>query len=140
MQDFSNLTFNQDHGRSMRRQALDHDVATGQKMIIYAVLINLLVLGMTVALPSANLMPDIGGLLLLGGWVLSFAAGVVALLGLMRIGKGFEWPVIGRLALAVLAFLPCISLLMLLSINARATAHLKAAGYQVGLMGARPKH
>lgn len=139
MQDFSNLKFNQEHGRALHRQALDRDVSAGQKRIISAVIINLLVLAMTIAMPSLKPTHDVGTLMLMGGWIINIAAGVVALLGMMRIGKGFGWPVIGRLGVAVLAFFPCINLITLLVINAMATTHLKAAGYQVGLFGSRLK-
>ena len=139
MQDFSNLKFNQEHSRALHRQAQDRDVATGQKMILSAVLINLLVVAMTIVLPTLQPSDQTGTLLLMGGWITSIAAGVVAMLGLMRIGKGFDWPVIGRLAVGLLAFFPCINLIALLAINAMATTHLKASGYRVGLFGSRPK-
>jgi len=139
MQDFSNLTFNQAHSRTAQRQALDRDVAAGQKMIISAVIINLLVVAMTILLPSLQPTHDTGIALMIGGWIANITAALIALLGLMRIGKGFEWSVIGRLALGVLAFFPCINLITLLIVNAMASTHLKAAGYQVGLFGARPK-
>ena len=37
---------------------------------------------------------------------------------------------------AILMFIPCVSLLVLLSINGKATANLKQAGIKVGLLGA----
>jgi hypothetical protein len=39
---------------------------------------------------------------------------------------------------AILMFVPCVSLIVLLSLSGKATAQLKQAGIKVGLMGADP--
>lgn len=56
---------------------------------------------------------------------------VVSLLAALRVH------IVWRIVYILLLFAPCISLLMLLSANARATRALKNAGLKVGLMGVR---
>ncbi|HLO98319.1 MAG TPA: hypothetical protein VK171_06970 [Fimbriimonas sp.] len=73
-------------------------------------------------------------------------AGVVVLLGIFilvctigavwRLSKALSY---SSLINAVLMFIPCVSLIVLLVLNSKASARLKAAGYKVGFFGADPK-
>jgi uncharacterized membrane protein YhaH (DUF805 family) len=44
-----------------------------------------------------------------------------------------------RILLIILMFIPCVSLIVLLSLNVQATKFLRARGLRVGLMGVDPK-
>jgi hypothetical protein len=100
------------------------NVASGQKLIITAILLNLL------------------------SWVLKAAAGggaglaagvvavVVGLVGLLRLASGMGYAVGWRVLLVVLMVIPLVGLVTLVILNSRATKALRAGGYRVGLMGA----
>ncbi|MCP3905799.1 MAG: hypothetical protein GY715_19400 [Planctomycetes bacterium] len=57
---------------------------------------------------------------------------VLQLQAVLRVGVGT------RILTGVLMFAPCVNLLVLLSVNARATHVLKRAGLEVGLLGVSP--
>lgn len=99
-------------------------VASGQKLIIYAILLNF------IAIAVAAWIGDIAGLISIGALVLS-------IWGLLRLSGGLGYSVGLKILLVVLAFIPLVSLVMLLLVNNKATKTLRAHGYKVGLMGAR---
>jgi hypothetical protein len=99
-------------------------LASGQKLVIYAVLVYFIgVFGQTI----------------LGPLVLVFflAALSMSLFGLFRILKVRQSHIAVKVILFLLLFIPLINMLTLLRINANATKTLRQAGYKVGLMGAR---
>jgi hypothetical protein len=100
------------------------DVAAGQRMIIFAILLNIVaaILSVTVA----------ESLIWLGA-----GATVLAILGLVRLSDGLGYSGGTKILLIILSFFPLIALVMLLVINDKATKALRAAGYKVGLFGAR---
>jgi len=101
-------------------------VASGQKLIIYAILVNFL----TAALVAAFGNIEIAGLL-------GIAAIVMALIGMFRLAGGLGYSTAVKIILLVLLIIPLISLITLLVLNSRATKALRGAGYKVGLLGAR---
>lgn len=100
------------------------DVADGQRMVIWAILLYIF----TVIIASTA--GEIFGLVGIGALIL-------AIMGLLRLADGLGWTTGTKILLIILVFVPLVSLLMLLIVNGRATQALKAAGYKVGLMGAR---
>jgi hypothetical protein len=98
-------------------------VATGQKLIIYAILVNFLTMGLVAAFG------DIAALL-------GIVAIVLSLTGLMRLGSGLHYSTGKKILLVLLMFVPLISIITLAILNSRATKALRAAGYRVGLLGA----
>jgi len=63
---------------------------------------------------------------------------IFGVLGIVRLAAAFRY---GRLKIALLLLsllVPLLGLILLLRLNAKATKELKAAGYKVGLLGARP--
>jgi hypothetical protein len=100
------------------------DVVSGQKLVIYAILLYFLV-----ALLRASVGP-VALVALLGCLALSWT-------GIYRIGRGLDYPVWGRIVLLILMLVPLIGLIVLVVLSSRATARLRKAGYSVGLMGAR---
>jgi len=100
------------------------EVASGQRLIIYSILVNLGTFVLRI------LVGDIGALL-------GIVAIVLAIVGLLKLASGLGYSVGVKILLIVLAFIPLINILMLVMVNARATSALRAAGYTVGLLGAR---
>lgn len=99
-------------------------IAAAQKTLIAAILFYPL------AAVGQAFIGSSGTYLLLG--VLIF--GVV---GIVRLAAAFRY---GRLKIALLIlslFVPLLGLILLLRLNAKATKELQAAGYKVGLLGAR---
>lgn len=98
-------------------------VASGQKLIILAILVNLVstVLQFTVH-------PYLGALGLIGS--------VMAIIGLIRMMSGLKKPVALVVVMCFAMLIPVLNLLVLLSQNAQATKALRNAGYEVGLFGA----
>ena len=77
---------------------------------------------------------QLGGLLVLLIGALLLGMGFI---GVYRIARGLGCPMWLRVLLLLLLFIPLVGLLVLASLNARATRRLRDAGYQVGLLGAR---
>lgn len=99
-------------------------VASGQKLIIYAILVNILAIGLVAVFG------DIAGLV-------SVVALVIALVGMFRLAGGLGYSTAAKIFLLVLVVLPLIGLITLLVLNSRATKALREAGYKVGLFGVR---
>ena len=98
-------------------------IAGGQRLVIYAILLNLVVFALTVAIG------DIAALLYLPVLALS-------LVGLHRLASGLGYAVWKEVCLMVLMLIPLLNIITLVVINSRATKTLRAGGYTVGLLGA----
>jgi hypothetical protein len=98
-------------------------VAAGQKMIIYAILINI---GVVVFQKVAG--PIIG--------LLAITALVLSIWGVFRLSAGLGMSLVAKVVLAVCMCIPLVNLIVLLVLNSKATRALRAAGYRVGLLGA----
>lgn len=112
-----------DVAEPMARDSGIEQVASAQKLIIYAIL------GYFAAVALQAVLGPIAALLL----VLVVCAALVGTFKLCT-GMGFSMP--SRVILLVLMFVPLVSLIVLLVLNAKATGKLRAAGYHVGLLGA----
>ena len=99
-------------------------VASGQKLIIYAILVNFLTIGLVAAFG------DIAGLVGIVAIVMSF-------IGMFRLAGGLGYSTAAKILLVVLLVVPLVGLITLLVLNSRATKALREAGYKVGLLGAR---
>ena len=99
------------------------EVATGQKMVIYAVLIYIVAIVLQMAVNQY-----------LG--LVGLAAAVLAILGIIKLAKGLGMSTGIQIVLVILMFIPLVSLITLLILNSKATERLKEAGYKVGLLGA----
>ena len=98
-------------------------VASVQKLIIFSIL------AYFAGAAARTFLGPIGLLLVLG-------AVLMGLIGTFRLCSGLGYSMLVRVILIVLMFVPLVSLVVLLVLNARATARLRAAGYHVGLLGA----
>lgn len=110
-------------GREKRTPLLD-DVASGQKIAVYAILLYIVGAGVReVAGPAALLV--------------FLACLVMAWIGIYRIARGLGYAIWWRIVLMALMLLPLVGLLVLALLSSRATARLRKAGFSVGLVGAR---
>lgn len=98
-------------------------VASAQKLIIYSILTYFAAVAIKAALGP------IGFLVLL----VALCMGIV---GSWRLCTGLGYSIAVRIILMVLMFVPLVSLIVLLVLNAKATGKLREAGYHVGLLGA----
>jgi hypothetical protein len=99
-------------------------VAGGQRLVIWGILVNIAAWGLQLAIS-----PFLGLLLSLGAIGLS-------LVGIFRLATGMGYATAVKILLLVAMLVPIVNVLLLLTVNARATRRLRAAGYRVGLLGA----
>ena len=102
-------------------------VARGQKILIYCILLNFLFS----ALERTRTFPE---LVILGLYVLTAAW---SLLGVARICSGLQRSQGQKILFMVLTFFPLINLVALVYLSMQATRQLREAGWSVGLFGAR---
>lgn len=98
--------------------------ASGQKLIIYSILLNF------VAIASQHAT----GVLLVT--VLSIAALVMSIIGIVRLCSGLGYSTGSKILLIIGCFIPLINLIILVTLSMKATSRLREAGYKVGLLGA----
>ena len=98
-------------------------VASGQKLIIYAILINIIA---TILQIAVNPLFGLLGLVSL----------VMSIIGVIKLATGLGSSLIAKIIYVVLMIIPLINLITLLILNSQATKVLRANGYKVGLMGA----
>jgi DNA-directed RNA polymerase subunit RPC12/RpoP len=118
--------------RSGRRRSGDElSVADLRQVATYqrGVLLCILLYGGLV-LAQFGLPPDLRIFLLIPAAPVGIAAAVFVFLMSMKVYKS------AGIALAILTFVPCLGLLILLVVNQKATSVLQEHGYQVGFLGA----
>ncbi len=98
-------------------------VAEGQKMIVYAILVQV-----TCFILQIVVHPILGVFALFGA--------VLSIVGVFRLASGLGFSIGMKLAFVLFMFIPCLNLIILLALNSRATEALRGAGYKVGLLGA----
>jgi hypothetical protein len=99
--------------------------ALGLTLVIYAVATYLLSLFATMA------SPDLGTLV-------GFVAFALALGGMVLMGLGLQFTGVGMMLAVVATFIPLVNIVAVLVVASRAMQALKAAGYRIGFMGAKP--
>lgn len=111
-------------GTILPNSGASHDnLASGQRLIILAILINAATLALRYISPLLAI-------------VVGIAAVVLAIIGLLRLSDGLGYSTGMKGLLIVLFFIPLVSLITLLILNSRATKILREAGYRVGFFGA----
>lgn len=103
----------------------------GQKLIILAILLNILVIVLGLVGGSA-----LGPIRMLFP-VAALATLVISLVGVVRMSGGLGFGIGLQVLFCLLMFIPLINLLTLLILNGKATGALRANGYKVGLFGAK---
>lgn len=98
-------------------------IASGQKLVIYSIILNFA----TIALRHSS-----GGLAL----AISIVALVMSLIGILRLCGGFGHSTGTKVLLIIGCFIPLVNLVILVVLSMKATNRLRDAGYKVGLLGA----
>jgi hypothetical protein len=102
--------------------------ASGQKIVIYSILLNFGVRGML----QGNVVPPLVAM------VMAFGLAAYSLVGVLRICSALKKSQNQKLMFMALSCIPWLNLVALVMLNAKATGLLRAAGWRVGLLGARP--
>lgn len=102
--------------------------ASGQKIVIYSILLTFVVRGMV----QGNVVAPLVAM------VMAFAVAAYSLVGVLRICSALEKSQNQKLMFMALSCMPWLNLVALVMLNAKATALLRSAGWRVGLLGARP--
>lgn len=102
--------------------------ASGQKIVIYSILLTFIVR----ALLQANAVAPLVAM------VMSFGVGAYSLVGVLRICSALEKSQNQKLLFMALSCMPWLNLIVLVMLNVKATSLLRSAGWRVGLLGARP--
>jgi len=100
-------------------------VSLGQKLIIYAILVNVITIVAALVASRPRLAIAVGLIAL-----------ALSLAGVVLISKGMGSSVGRTVLLVVLMLVPLVNIGILLMLNHQATTALRLAGYQVGLFGA----
>jgi hypothetical protein len=119
--------------RDEEREAEDEEeklalAAKGQKMVIYSIVLNFVLRG----LERSNEFPQ---------WVmvvLSICVGIYSLVGVVKLCSGLGKGQGLKILFMVASFFPFTNLISLIYLSRLATKALRAAGWSIGLLGARP--
>jgi hypothetical protein len=118
----SNVTTSQVEPAGSTGQLIEK-VAGGRRLIIYAILVQLLAIGL-LAFGETTV------------WVTTVAF-VMSLVGSFRLASGLGYSTAAKILIVMLLLLPLVNLITLLVLNSLAIVALRGAGYKVGLLGAR---
>jgi hypothetical protein len=102
--------------------------ASGQKIVIYCILLTFLVRALLQGKAVAPLV----------AMLMAFGLAGYSLVGVLRICSALKKSQNEKLMFMALSCVPGINLVALLVLNVKATALLRSAGWRVGLLGARP--
>ena len=98
-------------------------VASGQRLMIYSILVSLVALALQASIGPASFVVTIGS------WILS-------MIGVVRLSGALGNSTIVRVVCAIAMVIPLINLLVMLRFSSIATNKLRVGGYKVGLFGA----
>jgi sorbitol-specific phosphotransferase system component IIC len=104
--------------------ALDQ-VASGQKLIIYSILLSFVSMVANTAFAPALVV------------ALVLVTAVMSIVGAVRLCNGMGFSTVSKVLIIIGLLLPIVSLFVRVTLSIRATSRLKEAGYKVGLLGAR---
>jgi hypothetical protein len=101
-------------------------IARGQRQVMFALLAQI------VASIIAGAVPQVGLLLLIGAFIYSVIA-------LVQLTSALGMSILARVLLCVALVTPLISLLVLAVLSSRASRRLRAGGFRIGFLGAKPR-
>lgn len=102
-------------------------VASGQRLLIAALIASLVATSIRTGVNPV------------AGVLLGLIAAVMSIIGVLRVDGGLEGSVLSRILYVVAMLLPLINLIIMFTLNMRATKALRAAGYDVGFLGAKQR-
>jgi hypothetical protein len=121
----------------------DEDVASGQRLVIYAFLGYLVSMALMMVMfgvaPFLRFAPAAFTATWIFANLLSLAALVTSWFGVWRLATGMDWPFLVKVVLLALTFVPLVNMIMLAICSGRATWALRNAGYTPGWLGASKK-
>lgn len=112
-------------------------VGLAQRMLMWAILANLLVTIASISIsarPSGSALDAVGAV---GILVAGIACRIFAMVAIYRMAASLDYSMVSRVLLILGMIVPLLNLILLLTLNAKATNCLKRAGIKVGLMGAK---
>jgi hypothetical protein len=101
-------------------------IASGQRQVMFALLAQI------AASVLAGAVPQLGLLLLIG-------ALIYAVVALVRLASALGMSVVSRVLLCLGLVIPLVSLLVLAVLSSRASRRLRAGGFRIGFLGAKPR-
>jgi len=101
-------------------------IARGQRHVIFALLVQL------VAYALARGAPQMGLLIVMAAFVYAVAA-------VVQLSAALGFSVASRVLLCIGLLIPLVSLLVLAVLSSRASQRLRAGGFKVGFLGAKPR-
>ena len=104
-------------------QAPTEELAKGQKLVIYAILLYFALVLLQNVIPFAALFLVV--------------CLVMSIIGVFKMCNGLEYGVGLNVLFVVLMFIPLVNIISLLVLNSKATKRLKDAGYEVGFLGVK---
>jgi hypothetical protein len=102
-------------------------VAAGQRILIVALIASFM---------GAAIRSGAGPLVTLA---LGSIAAVLSIVGVLRVDGGLGGSVLSRILYVIAMLLPLINLIIMVTLSMRATKALRAAGYEVGFLGAKQR-
>lgn len=110
------------------------ELQRGQKLIIYAILAYFGTVFLLLIFVWAGLENVFGPL----AGLLAIASIIMGLVGSVRLSRGLGNQKELTIFLVILMMVPFLGLIVLLILNSKATKRLRAGGYKVGFLGAKP--
>jgi len=112
-------------------------VASAQRLVLYVIAFYLVAGALRVGAMAGDPANTVITVLAWVAWLMTLATLAMGLAGVYRLANALGYGMGVRVMCLVLMFLPLVGLATLAVLNSRATAHLRAAGVKVGLLGAR---
>ena len=101
-------------------------IARGQRQVMFALLAQMGAAASATALPGYGL-------------ILVIAAFVYGVVSLVQLSSALGISVVSRVLLCIGLLIPIMSLLILATLSARASRRLRAGGFHIGFLGAKPR-
>jgi hypothetical protein len=111
-------------------------IRSGQRFILFSILLNLLVVAIAFLVPRIDFLVAIFGIINL---IAILTSVILAIVGIIRLSSGLGYGIAARILMIISMFIPFVSLIVLFILSNKATPLLRSAGYKVGLLGAAPK-
>ena len=101
-------------------------IARGQRHVIFALLVQIVASALAMGAPQAGLL-------------FVMVAFVYAVVAVVMLAAALGFSVVSRVLLCIGLLIPLVSLLVLAVLSSRASKRLRAGGFKVGFLGAKPR-